>query len=61
MYVESFYVTAFQVKIFVSMADPSRFVIEKAKSVGQLAVKSVELTNLFEKVYTFSASSMMYV
>ena len=46
-------------KIFVSMADPSRFVTEKVKSVGQVAFNSVELTNRFEKVYTFAEALIM--
>ena len=58
VYVEKVYNAAFQEKILVSKAVPSRFVIVNKKSVGQVAVNSVELTSSSRKVCTFDVASI---
>ena len=44
--------------MFVSKAVPSRFVIVKVKSVGQVAVSSVELTFESKKFWTLAVASI---
>ena len=58
VYVEKVYDMEFQVKMLVSKANPSRFVIENVKSVGQVAVDSVEVTRLSSKVCTSAVLSI---
>ena len=58
VYVERVYNEEFHVKMFVSKADPSRLVIENVKSVGQVAVNSVELTARSENVCTSAVLSI---
>ena len=48
-------------KIPASIAVPSRFMIVKVKSVGQIPDISVELTLLSKKVWTLTVASITYV
>ena len=61
MYVEKVCAAVFQVKMFVSNAVPSRFMIVKVKSIGQIPDISVELTLLSKKIWTLTVSSITYV
>ena len=47
--------------MFVSNAVPSRLVIVKVKSVGQVAASSVELTFESNNVWTLAVASITYV
>ena len=47
--------------MFASKGSPSRFVIVKVKSVGQIAADSVDVTSRSVKVCTFAAASIVYV
>ena len=60
-YVEKVCAEESQVKMFVSKAVPSRFVIVKVKSVGQVAVSSVELTFESKKFWTLAVASITQV
>ena len=61
MYVDKVCATVFQVKIPGSIAVPSRLLIVKVKSVGQIPDISVELTLLSKKVWTLTVASITYV
>jgi len=58
VYVDKVYAAASHVKIPVSNADPFWVVIVKVKSVGQLAVFSVEVTAESKNLCTFGTASM---